>query len=62
MMNSKSILYSKGSNDECYTPMGGVYPILKYIPKDFYYKFDMKYETNRLHSSKENAEKYNLTF
>ena len=35
MMNSKSILYSKGSNDECYTPMGGVYPILKYIPKDW---------------------------
>ena len=34
-MNSKSILYSKGSNDECYTPIGGVYPILKYIPKDW---------------------------
>lgn len=35
MINSKSVLYSKGSNDECYTPMGGVYPILKYIPKDW---------------------------
>lgn len=35
MMNSKSILYSKGSNDECYTPMEGVYPILKYILKDW---------------------------
>lgn len=34
MMNSKSILYSKGSNDECYTPVG-VYPILKYILKDW---------------------------
>lgn len=39
-----------------------VRPLIKYIPKDFYYKFDMKYEINRLHSSKENAEKYNLTF
>lgn len=32
-MNSKAILYSKGSNDECYTPAYGVEPILKYIPK-----------------------------
>ena len=23
-MNSKSILYPTGSNDECYTPMGGL--------------------------------------
>lgn len=33
MNNSKSILYSKGKNDECYTPQYGVLPILKYIPK-----------------------------
>ena len=33
-MDSKSILYSKGGNDECYTPKYGVIPILKYIPKD----------------------------
>jgi len=32
-MNSKKILYSKGKNDECYTPAYGVEPILKYIPK-----------------------------
>lgn len=30
--NSKNILYSKGKNDECYTPDYGVAPILKYIP------------------------------
>ena len=23
MIDSKTVLYSKGSNDECYTPMGG---------------------------------------
>ena len=28
------ILYSKGKNDECYTPKYGVKPILEYIPKD----------------------------
>lgn len=33
-MNSKKILYSKGNNDECYTPTYGVAPILKYIPKN----------------------------
>jgi len=33
-MDSKKILYSKGNNDECYTPTYGVAPILKYIPKD----------------------------
>ena len=30
-MNSKNVLYSKGSNDECYTPAYGVEPIIKYI-------------------------------
>ena len=33
-MRSKEILWSKGKNDECYTPDYGVKPILKYIPKD----------------------------
>jgi len=33
-MDSKKILYSKGNNDECYTPTYGVAPILKYIPKN----------------------------
>lgn len=33
-MNSKEILYSKGKNDECYTPNYAVLPILEYIPKD----------------------------
>jgi len=28
----KNILYSKGKNDECYTPDYAVLPILKYIP------------------------------
>lgn len=32
-MDSKSILYSAGNNDECYTPAYGVAPILKYIPE-----------------------------
>jgi len=33
-VNSKKILYSKGNNDECFTPAYGVKPILKYIPKN----------------------------
>lgn len=33
MINSKEVLYSKGSNDECMTPAYGVEPIIKYIPK-----------------------------
>tara|TARA_R110000751_G_scaffold19055_1_gene57465 strand:+ start:93 stop:620 length:528 start_codon:yes stop_codon:yes gene_type:complete len=33
-MNSGKVLYSKGNNDECYTPAYAVAPILKYIPKD----------------------------
>jgi hypothetical protein len=32
-MDSAKVLYSKGKNDECYTPAYGVRPILKYIPK-----------------------------
>ena len=34
-MTSKDILYSKGKNDECYTPAYGVKPILKYIPENW---------------------------
>lgn len=30
----KDVLYSKGKNDECYTPSYGVTPIIQYIPKD----------------------------
>ena len=33
-IDSGKILYSAGSNDECYTPSYGVEPILEYIPKD----------------------------
>lgn len=33
-MESGKILYSKGKNDECHTPLNGVMPILKYIPKN----------------------------
>jgi hypothetical protein len=32
--DSSNLLYSGGSNDECYTPAYGVTPILEYIPKD----------------------------
>lgn len=34
MIDSKTIMFSEGKNDECYTPDYGVKPILKYIPKD----------------------------
>ena len=33
-LDSGKLMYSPGSNDECYTPLYGVTPILKYIPKD----------------------------
>ena len=33
MIDSKKILYSEGSNDECYTPEYGVVPIIKYLDK-----------------------------
>jgi hypothetical protein len=32
-IDSKKLLYSKGNNDECYTPDYGVEPILEYIPE-----------------------------
>lgn len=33
-IKSGEILYSKGNNDECYTPNYGVKPIIKYLPKN----------------------------
>ena len=33
-MDSKDILYSKGKNDECYTPRYAVLPILEFLSKD----------------------------
>lgn len=33
-MTSKDILYSKGKNDECYTPPYAVYPIMEYLSKN----------------------------
>ena len=33
LMDSRSILYSKGNNDECYTPKYAVVPIIKYLEK-----------------------------
>ena len=33
-MKSQKVLYSKGKNDECFTPDYGVKPILKYIPEN----------------------------
>lgn len=32
-ISSNNILYSKGKNDECYTPDYAVYPIIKYLDK-----------------------------
>lgn len=34
VIDSKSVLYSSGKNDECYTPDYGVTPILEFIPPD----------------------------
>ena len=34
VIDSKKVLYSNGSNDECYTPAYGVFPILEFVPKD----------------------------
>jgi len=32
-LSSKSLMYTKGNNDECYTPDYGVTPILQFIPE-----------------------------
>ena len=37
-----------------------VRPYLQYIPKEFYYKFNMQYVPNRIKDSVEFSEKYNL--
>lgn len=37
-----------------------VRPYLQYIPKEFYYKFNMQYSPNKLKNSIEFSEKYNL--
>lgn len=34
MKTSNEILYSKGKNDECYTPQYGVEPLLEFLPKN----------------------------
>jgi hypothetical protein len=34
-MDSQAILYNKNGDDEAYTPEYGVFPILKYIPRNF---------------------------
>jgi hypothetical protein len=34
VIDSKKLMYSEGNNDECYTPVYGVRPILKYIPQN----------------------------
>lgn len=43
-MDSQNVLYSKGRNDECFTPGYAVAPILKYIPKGatIWCPFDMQ--------------------
>ncbi|MGB3342817.1 MAG: tRNA (adenine-N(6)-)-methyltransferase [Aequorivita sp.] len=43
-MDSKKVLYSKGKNDECYTPAYGVQPILEFVPvgKTVWCPFDTK--------------------
>ena len=33
-IDSSSVLYSTGKNDECYTPNYAVLPIIKFIPKN----------------------------
>jgi len=33
-IQDQSVSYSKGNNNECYTPAYGVLPIIKYLPKD----------------------------
>lgn len=40
-MDSSKVLYSQGSNDECYTPRYGVIPIIKYVA-DYEYRLYIK--------------------
>ena len=55
-LDSGKLMYSKGNNDECYTPDYGVEPILKYIPKDatVWCPFDTKKSQFVIQISKQN--------
>lgn len=55
-MKNREVLYSKGKNDECYTPTYAVYPILEYLNKDkiIWCPFD-KEESNFVKILRENG-------
>lgn len=55
-IDSSKVLYSKGKNDECYTPKYAVYPILKYLDKSkiIWCPFDLE-ESNFVKILKENG-------
>lgn len=59
MIDSAKVLYSKGNNDECYTPRYVVEAILPFIPKDkvIWCPFD-RYDSNFTIVLKENG--YNV--
>ena len=54
------MIYTKGKNDECYTPSYGVVPILKYIPKNaiVWCPFDTEESEFVKHISKQNEVVY----
>ena len=72
MIESGKVLYSKGKNDECYTPVYAVLPILEFIPKNkiIWCPFDTKESEfvkiltkkgfNIVHSHIENGEDFYL--
>ena len=41
MLDSKDILYSKGNNDECYTPEYAIRPIIKHLKDWTNRKYDL---------------------
>ena len=59
-MNDK-VLYTRGKNDECYTPEYAVYPIMNYLPKDkiIWCPFDTE-ESNYVKVLTNNG--YNVTY
>lgn len=61
MLKSNDILYSKGNNDECYTPKYGVIPILEFLPKNkiIWCPFDTE-ESQYVKTLKENG--YNVIY
>lgn len=61
MLKSNDILYSKGNNDECYTPKYGVIPILEFLPKNktIWCPFDTE-ESQYVKTLKENG--YNVVY